>query len=650
MKHRTLFNLCIALGLTLALGTLFISLPPIAKAQGPVGTTFTYQGRLVYSSQYLNGTCSFDFRLYDDPTAGAQIGSTLSKSNVTVSDGYFTVDLDFGDVFDGNKRYLDVSNVNCGNPGDPINLSGRVELNAAPYAAGVSWSGITTRPAGLDDGDNDTLASLACGFNQTIVSTGSGWVCNTGGVADHGLLTGLTDDDHPQYLLVDSTTRALISNLNAGSNKITNLAAATTNGDAVRYQQAVKVGDTAGGELAGTYPNPTIISTIARDSEITPTVLANDGSGSTLDADLLDGQDGSFYRSAGNINAGTLSTLRYSAYTDLGNEGYLNNDSGIDLLTRTQLDARFVNEGQAAGGDLSGTYPNPTIVDGSGSGLDADLLDGLNSTAFATAIHNHWGEIWNPGTGSTGLTLSGGTTGIAVTGSSEDILLGGGTIRRSGSGTEDILLDSPQDVFIVLDNNGGGLVAEFAVYNVSLATKVFKVEEDGDVFADGGYNCGNSISGTLAAGAISESDLEAGPCFTDDSAADFAEMLPATQAEVLEPGDVLVIGPDGELTRSSEAYQPTVVGIYSTRPSYLGNAQFAGVDGYAPLAVVGVVPVKVSAENGPIQPGDMLVASSTPGYAMRCQGVELCFGRTIGKALAPLDKEVGLIQVLVTLQ
>ena len=43
--------------------------------------------------------------------------------------------------------------------------------------------------------------------------------------------------------------------------------------------------------------------------------------------------------------------------------------------------------------------------DGSGSGLDADLLDGLDSSAFAAAAHNHGGEGW----------FTGATLGLAVT-------------------------------------------------------------------------------------------------------------------------------------------------------------------------------------------------------------------------------------------
>ena len=65
---------------------------------------------------------------------------------------------------------------------------------------------------------------------------------------------------------------------------------------------------------------------------------------------------------------------------------------------------------------------------------------------------------------------------------------------------------------------------------------------------------------------------------------------------------------------------------------------------------MGVVPAKASMENGPIRPGDLLTTSSLAGRAMRCAGVERCFGRTVGKALTGLTTSTGVITVLVMLQ
>lgn len=131
---------------------------------------------------------------------------------------------------------------------------------------------------------------------------------------------------------------------------------------------------------------------------------------------------------------------------------------------------------------------------------------------------------------------------------------------------------------------------------------------------------------------------------------DYAEMLPAVEG--LVPGDVLVIGDDGQLTRSTERYQANVVGVYSTKPGFVGGAPVEGtVTGTIPLAIVGIVPVRVSTENGAIHPGDLLVASSLPGYAMKAEP-NPPVGAVIGKAWEKLEvaHSTGVIKMLVTLQ
>ena len=137
--------------------------------------------------------------------------------------------------------------------------------------------------------------------------------------------------------------------------------------------------------------------------------------------------------------------------------------------------------------------------------------------------------------------------------------------------------------------------------------------------------------------------------------ADFAEMLAA--GDGLEPGDVLAIGTDGQLVRSTVPYQDSVAGVYSTEPGLLGGAADGErTGGKAPLAMAGVVPVKVTAEGGPIVPGDALTSSSTPGHAMKAAKVRVggvAFypsGVVIGKALDPLTTAEGVIRALVVLQ
>jgi len=165
---------------------------------------------------------------------------------------------------------------------------------------------------------------------------------------------------------------------------------------------------------------------------------------------------------------------------------------------------------------------------------------------------------------------------------------------------------------------GGDIIEGYGNSNID---RKFVVQNDGDVYADGSFS---------------------------SPAADFAEMLPG--ADDLEPGDVLVVGLDGDLARSSEAHQTSVVGVYSTDPGFVGGSDEAMDNpGKVPLAIVGVVPCKASAENGAIRPGDLLVTSSTPGHAMHA-GDDPPQGTVVGKALEGLESGSGVIQMLVTLQ
>ena len=77
---------------------------------------------------------------------------------------------------------------------------------------------------------------------------------------------------------------------------------------------------------------------------------------------------------------------------------------------------------------------------------------------------------------------------------------------------------------------------------------------------------------------------------------------------------------------------------------------------WLPVALLGIVPVKVTDENGAIHPGDMLTSSALPGSAMRATpllvgGAEFFpTGTIIGKALEPLASGTGKIKVLLSMR
>jgi hypothetical protein len=137
---------------------------------------------------------------------------------------------------------------------------------------------------------------------------------------------------------------------------------------------------------------------------------------------------------------------------------------------------------------------------------------------------------------------------------------------------------------------------------------------------------------------------------------DFAESFQVEgERDQYEPGDVMAIDPTGtrRMNLAREPYSSRVAGIYSTKPGILATPYEMDdprIAAEIPLAIVGVVPCKVTAENGPIAPGDLLVTSSTPGHAMKGTDRFRMTGSVVGKALGSLSSGTGIIEVLVSLQ
>ena len=120
-----------------------------------------------------------------------------------------------------------------------------------------------------------------------------------------------------------------------------------------------------------------------------------------------------------------------------------------------------------------------------------------------------------------------------------------------------------------------------------------------------------------------------------------------------EPGIVMVLGEEGALHESARAYDKRVAGVISGagdyKPGIVLDKKHAASN-RQPVALLGKVFCKVDAAYAPVQIGDLLTTSDTPGHAMKANDPFEAFGAVIGKALRPLHDGRGLIPILVALQ
>ena len=99
------------------------------------GTAFTYQGRLNDGANPANGIYDLQFAIYDSTNnPGTLIAGPLTHSATAVSNGLFSVVLDFGaGVFNGASRWLEVA-VRTNGAATFLTLAPRQNILPEPYA------------------------------------------------------------------------------------------------------------------------------------------------------------------------------------------------------------------------------------------------------------------------------------------------------------------------------------------------------------------------------------------------------------------------------------------------------------------------------------------------------------------------------------
>ena len=134
---------------------------------------------------------------------------------------------------------------------------------------------------------------------------------------------------------------------------------------------------------------------------------------------------------------------------------------------------------------------------------------------------------------------------------------------------------------------------------------------------------------------------------------DVAEGFSTEGGAIVEPGTVVVLNEDGLVFPGEKAYDKKVAGVVSGaggyRPAIILDPERMQT-GQLPVALMGKVCCKVDAQYSPIEVGDLLTTSPTPGHAMKATDPLKAFGSVIGKALRPLNAGQGMIPVLIALQ
>jgi hypothetical protein len=238
---------------------------------------------------------------------------------------------------------------------------------------------------------------------------------------------------------------------------------------------------------------------------------------------------------------------------------------------------------------------------------------------------------------------------------------GGGTgvLGQSDKGSGIVATSSSGQGLTVFSDNDVGIFAQGAtwagVFNGRLVVNASPKGKDpfenpprdgsivvnaGDLFLNAGHIFANS--GTVH-------------CF--DCAienADCAEDFDVCGPEGVEPGTVMSFNCEGTLRPSDQAYDRKVAGVISGagefRPGIVLDRRKESFGTRVPLALVGKVYCKVDATDAPVEVGDLLTTSSTPGHAMKAEDHFRAFGAVIGKALRPLTGGRGLVPILIALQ
>ncbi len=560
-------------------------------------TAFTYQGRLNNTRGPVTGSYDLTFALYDAETAGNLIAGPLTNAATVVSNGLFTVTIDFGaGVFTGTDYWLEIGAQTNGGS-DYGTLAPRQQITPTPYAiyaansanaASVAANSITADElftiAPPTDGQVLSFAAGSLSWTDPAVADGSVWSMNGSSAYYNGGSVGI-----------------------GTSNPVGALQLAS-GGLAVTGASSPYIGAGAGIFMENSLPYGGFLFAYDYGLHNPENLLLNSP--------------------GGNVGIGTASPQAKLHVYDPA-------ESVTDLIET----GGGVNSWAKIGfKDIDGQWDIGTSQNFNGDQLYF-FREGTTQNAFA---------IQPNGNSAFAAGLSVGTL------AQPQFTLDVNGIAHAGSGLAVTGASSPNYP------NTAGVYVERGTYSAGGSYGAVYAYNYNNPSPHALSLCLNSPGGFVGIGTISPAyTLDVNGTTRTHSivitgGSDLAEPFKMGDAE-LPKGSVVVIDKEhpGELKLSSRAYDKTVAGIVSGANGInpgIALHQEGALDGGQNVALSGRVYVEADTSNGAIEPGDLLTTSTAPGHAMKVTDPARAQGAIIGKAMTALAQGRGMVLTLVTLQ
>jgi hypothetical protein len=406
-------------------------------------TAFTYQGSLKDNAVPANANYDFEFALFDAPSGGSQLGVTIAKNAVLVTNGIFAVNLDFGNQFPGANRYLEIR-VKMTGQANLTTLTPRQQVNSSPYS----------------------LKSLTA-ENATNATTATNAIQLGGTAANQYVLTGdarLSDARNPlpgsASYIQNGTTTQLSSNFNISGN---GTAAGTLAGNFVVATDSFAMSD--GGPILYTR----------RPSNNSSNPPTNIFAGVIAGPSSLQGEENSVYgySSAFSLTGGNSNSFfgsRSGFANSLGsnnsffgrNAGTINTTGSNNSVFGASADFSANNLTNATAiGSNSFVSQSNSLVLGSINGVNGSVVDtnvGIGTTAPTVRLHVVGDGLF------TGNVTANGTFSTPILNAATQFNIGGTRVFGVGGNAQPYLYSNTyvgQDSGTANPTTGGGTYNSF---------------------------------------------------------------------------------------------------------------------------------------------------------------------------------------------